>query len=52
MAKTTVILDDQELTELERILIDEDSAEALNFLSEVKKKVKATHERTCGIKNE
>jgi hypothetical protein len=52
MAKTTVILDEQEVYELDAILIDEDSAEALRFLNEIKKKVKTAQARTCGVKSE
>jgi hypothetical protein len=52
MAKTTVILDEQEVYELDAILIDEDGAEALRFLNEIKKKVKTAQARTCGVKSE
>ena len=49
MPKTTVILDDKEMYELDRILIEDDKGEALEFLKGIKKKVKAAQERTCGI---
>lgn len=52
MAKTSVILDDEEIYELDRILIDEDRPAALKLLSEIKKKVKAARARTCGITSE
>lgn len=52
MPKTSVILDDKEMYELDRILIDEDGGEALGFLKNIRKKVKAAQERTCGITSE
>lgn len=49
MKKTTVILDEEELMELERILLDEEKEEALQFLEQIKAKIKASQTRTCGI---
>lgn len=49
MKKTTLVLDEEELMELERILLDEEKEEALNFLKQIKAKIKASQVRTCGI---
>lgn len=49
MKKTTLILEEEELMELERILLDEEKEEALNFLKQIKAKIKASQVRTCGI---
>ena len=40
MSKVTVTLDEEQLMELERIVLDEDEPEALRFLEEVDRKVK------------
>ncbi|MBM2832588.1 MAG: hypothetical protein HW414_1640 [Dehalococcoidia bacterium] len=52
LAKITVMLDDKEMYELDRILIDEDQGDAFEFLRSIKKKVKAAQDRTCGITSE
>ncbi len=40
LSKVTVTLDEEQLMELERIVLDEDEPEALRFLEEVDRKVK------------
>ncbi len=40
LSKVTITLDEEQLMELERIVLDDDEAEALLFLEEIDKKVK------------
>lgn len=49
MKKATVTLDEAELMELDRILLDSDEEEALRYLEEIKKKITASRSRSCGI---
>lgn len=48
MAKTSVILEDEDIYEIERIVVDEEKADALKFLIQLRKKIKAAQSRTCG----
>lgn len=49
MKKATVTLDEAELVELERIVLDSDEEAALRFLEELKKRITASRSRSCGI---
>lgn len=49
MAKVSITLNEQELRELDRIILDQDEKEGLNFLEQLKSKIKATKTRSCGI---
>ncbi|MDZ4246837.1 MAG: hypothetical protein U1D67_06945 [Dehalococcoidia bacterium] len=49
MAKTSITLSDEDIMELDRVLLDEDQQGAMEFINEIKKKVKGTHDRKCGI---
>ena len=48
MAKTSILIDDEEIREIERIIVDEEEADALKFLVQMKKKIKSAQSRTCG----
>ena len=48
MSKTSIILDDEDIRELERIIVDEEEGDALRFLVQMRKRIKAAQSRSCG----
>ena len=49
MAKAVISLDEQEVTRLEHIIIDQDEKGAWEISSEIRAKVRATQTPRCGI---
>ncbi len=52
MAGVTITLDDKEVKELERVLLDEDAEDAIKLLDNIKKKVVESQKRICGMHRE
>ena len=49
MAKAVITLDEQEITKLEQVIIDQDEKGAWELLAEIRAKVKAAQDTRCGI---
>lgn len=52
MPGITITLNDKEIQELERVILDEDGHDAVKLLNEIKKKVKESQQRICGMHRE
>ncbi len=46
--KSAIYLEEQEMLELQRILLDEDEKAALEFLKRIKKRIDLQQRRHCG----
>jgi hypothetical protein len=49
MPKAVITLDEQQVTKLERVIIDHDEKAAWELLAEIRAKVKATQNTRCGV---
>ncbi len=49
MPKAVIALDEQQVTKLERVIIDHDEKGAWELLAEIRAKVRATQDTRCGI---
>ena len=49
MAKAVISLDEQQVIRLEQIIIDKDLQGAWELLAEIRTRVKATQNTSCGI---
>jgi len=52
MPGITITLNEEELQELEQVILDEDIKDAMKLLNEIKKKVKESEKRICGMHRE
>jgi hypothetical protein len=49
MPKAVILLDEQQVTRLEQVVIDHDDEGAWKLLNEIRAKVRATQDTRCGI---
>jgi hypothetical protein len=49
MPKAVITLDEQQVTKLEQVLMDQDIKGAWELLAEIRDKVRATQDTRCGI---